>query len=80
MHPVYDKVMGVGNVTFFSVFPFFFSLSAIKENIPVEFPINLYLTVLRENNTLKKIKKMKNSEQKNMLNVRKKYLKSSNEH
>lgn len=26
----------------------FFPLSAIKENIPVEFPINLYLTVLRE--------------------------------
>lgn len=23
VHPVYDRVMGVGNVTFFSVFPFF---------------------------------------------------------
>lgn len=59
----------------------FFPLSAIKENIPVEFPINLYLTVLREQHFFFKIKKIKNSEQKkNMLNVMKKYLKSSNKH
>lgn len=80
MHPVYDKVMGVGNVTFFSVFPFFFLICHQRKHssrISDKFVSNC---LKREQHFKNNNNNKKNSEQKNMLKVRKKYLKSSNEH
>lgn len=50
--------MGIGNVTFFLVFPDSLPPSTIEENIPVKFQKNYHLTGFWENKSVKKKKKM----------------------